>query len=196
MTKIVAIDGVCRSGKSTVIETLTRNNPKIGKIQEYSDYANEEYPTFPPASPAIQVENVRNYMFQLELRRLDDLKKLKSKETVLVDRCYATSCAFDYAASVETGFDVAAEVELIWSNNADKIQPDKIVILDVEYQEQMRRLGTDIHRFVPILYNPAFNQRFKQYLMQNARIFSREVVIIDTTLLTPEQVYARVQNEI
>lgn len=194
--KIIAIDGVCRAGKSTVIKALTERRPEIGKINEYSDYGNNIYPDFPPASPQIQIENVRTNMFALEEKRLKDLKKLHAVHTVLLDRCYVTSCAFDYAASSETGFNVAEQIESVWISNQNKIQPDKIVILDVEYEEQMRRLKPDINRFVPILYNQEFNFRFRRYMKLNATKFTKAVTVIDTTTLTPSEVYQKVLTEL
>ena len=77
-TKIIAIEGICCSGKSTLISRLSAD-PIFGVIGEYGDFSD----TFPPDTNTLAdlIRNT-NFFVELESERFDIFAQLSGEKNV------------------------------------------------------------------------------------------------------------------
>ncbi len=163
---VIGIEGLVRAGKSTLVKWLAEFL-NAGVVEEYGMYIKRTgtgFPSFPFVSYKAAL-SASMMFFDIEERRLADLKRIKDKGIILVDRTYLSCLGFDYAARYFTGFDTFREVENLWCA-ARKIELDLILFLDVSQTKLEERIASHQHLYLPHLCDPTFNRYITEFLQQ------------------------------
>ena len=106
MIKVVAIEGLVCAGKTTLLKELGQD-PNIGIVPEYYDCLRpkEKVPSFPPPNKAGALRTAR-FLFELEKRRQKIARNLlENDKLIILDRCFMSCFAFEFAARKITGID-------------------------------------------------------------------------------------------
>lgn len=190
MSKIIAIEGVCCSGKSTLVRNL--GSVGFGVVKEYDEYANGQFPKL----AANQKDLVKNTEFFIELERRrfqDNLTTITSHQTLILDRSFITCCAFDYAAFIGKKLSQCQRmVENMWREEKEKINPDIVILLDVSQENFSKRLKKSGKTLTPLLRNQKFNKDFNYYLRKTPVSWGVEMFVINTNNLSASQVIEQV----
>lgn len=189
MNRIIAIEGICCAGKSTLCSNVS-NLKGVAVIPEYGTYTT----SFPKhAETSSDMFAAMEFFSALEEKRTMDRNNLLQKRDAAVvtvlDRSFITCCAYDYAFTF--GTDLAKclpEVEAMWHNFRIKMLPEMLVVLGVNEEVFFKRLALRGRKLTPPLDNWEFNLRFCAYLEASAKKWGVEVVKIRTETLTPNEV--------
>lgn len=190
MNKIVAIEGICCSGKSTLISKL--GNSGLVIVKEYGEYTNGQFPRI--ATNLEELLGNTRFFIELERKRYQDsLTAILDYQTLVIDRSFVTCCAFDRAAFAGTELSQHQPlVEDMWQKEGQKLVPDLMIILEVDTTHFHQRLTTSGKILNPFLRDPRFNYEFNQYLLNTSDRWDIKTERIDTSRLSPAQVLAQV----
>lgn len=190
MSKIIAIEGVCCSGKSTLARNLGSRG--FGVVKEYDEYANSQFPEL-AANQEDLVENTK-FFIELERRRFrDSLITIANHQVLILDRSFITCCAFDYAAFAGTELSQCQHVvEDMWREEKEKINPDIVILLEISHENFLKRLKKSGKTLTPLLRNQRFNRDFNYYLRKVPTSWGIETFVINTNDLDASRVIQQV----
>ncbi len=186
MSKIVAVEGICCSGKSTLVGSLGHTD--MGVVKEYGAYTKGQFPKLANTQEEL-IENTR-FFIELERKRYkDSLVAVRHHHVLVLDRSFITCCAFDYAAFARTKLSSHQSlIESMWQEEIWKLSPDLMVILEVDevnFHQRLKKSGKVLNQ---TLCDPKFNRRVNQYLRNVPTHWGIKVVRINTNHLDLSQV--------
>lgn len=190
MNRIIAIEGICCSGKSTLVSKL--GNSGLATVKEYGEYIDGQFPRIAHGLEGL-VGNTK-FFIELERRRYQDgLIAISDHQTLIIDRSFVTFCAFDHAAFVGTEMSQYQPlVEDKWQKEGQKLVPNLMIILEVDTAHFHQRLTASGRVLNPFLRDSKFNYKFNQYLLNTGDRWGIKTERIDTSYLNPAQVLAQV----
>ena len=195
---VVALEGPVRAGKTTLLrKARDRYSSRIVTIREYGNYSggSSEWPAFPPHTVEETIGAARFFM-ELEERRKADLEmEIRGNppcELVLTDRSWHTCLAFDLAAQPLAALPALEVIREEWESRR-KIVPDLIIYLDICDSQLQERLAPFRASYRPVLYDSAFNERFRGYFLHDLALHSYEGRLIR---IDANRTMAEVQDDV
>lgn len=191
-SKIVAIEGICCSGKTTLINALSTSS-EYHIVEEYGTYTSR----FPALAKTSQdLEDSLAFFQQLEnLRHGYALGAIYSGKTIVLDRSFLTCCAYDFALCKNTPLEPEIErMEKSWGFFKKKLIPDTIVVLyvnDAGFNSRLRKSGKKLN---PPLDNRHFNANIYKYFSKLRDTSAYDVVWVDTSSMNAKQVEQHVRE--
>jgi thymidylate kinase len=177
---VIGIEGPVLAGKTTLIRSLTSLDPKrFHEIQEYVAYAEgaEKFPYFPPANRKEALLSL-GFFTDLEERRHTDRVKNDTKVIELFDRTIFTLAAFEHAARLRSGVDIAQEaIEMLFQHR--EWWPNHIILIKLAPVEIMRRQSLTTHKRGALFIDQEFNERFIAFLEGIPERFGVKTSVVD-----------------
>lgn len=187
--RTIGFEGVCCAGKSACIKQI-RDLLPVYFIPEYNDYKHKV--SDPPQSSEKLIWKAMYIFSNIEKKRFEkwsEIKNLMGDEIVLVDRSFITILAVQYAVILhKTSSGMMDKLEEYWLGLPHVIIPDKIVILDVSSNQQLKRAKNSKVGYLPIFLEESFNSRFVAYIRDFCKKINIENIYVDTTSLSLDQV--------
>lgn len=175
---IVALEGPCLSGKTTVAKEVVRRLAPRRPLS-FSCYAADlstELPHPVAASAAEQLVSTRLFL-DVETKRFDRAAEAEAT-FVLLDRSVDTLAA--HALAVERHLDVADryfDTLAMIGREPKMLVPDLTFFLVVPYAELLRRVPS-FPRLPPVYYEHRFLGGFREHF-ENGRRFARRLIFLD-----------------
>jgi len=191
--RIVAVEGVVHSGKTTLCTTL-RGQPfladNIHFLPEYSAYA-KDLGGF-PVCPMTSVEALKSLVFflRLEERRFRSIPQ--DVGLVVLDRSVLSLLAFDYALERFYGSKMKVFQETLRRVNHEWI-PEVCLYLEISDETQMARHGFDNFHYEPLLLDPGFNAYLREFYSRIRYYFPRIEMVRINGESPPGEILAKTQ---
>ncbi len=182
--KIIAIEGIVRAGKSTLVQNL--NNYGFPVVKEYWEYSKGGFP--PIAKTGQELLKTSKYFLGLETIRYMD--SVTNEESFVLDRSFITCNAFDFACSTILGEpNIFREIKEMWDSECKKIIPSFVILLEVTHETMLSRLRPTTDPASSILFNKDFNILFESYIKQRTEELNLPLYIINTDSITTNEVF-------
>lgn len=191
MSKIVAIEGICCAGKSTLCENLSKTSHTT-IVPEYGTYG----VTFPPrATDESSLRANFDFFNRIERIRSNSVKAEPDGQLVVLDRSFITCCAHDYAETRNSPLaSTLPTIEAWWRHSEHRLVPILVVTLRITetvFRERLARCGRNLQ---PPLTDWDFNSKFYGYLESIPSRWGIETQIVDVDCLSPDEVAAAVRT--
>lgn len=140
------------------------------RISEYCEL-DRNFPKLPTGELSRQFNS--KFFYNLEKKRQDEMiLSIKNNQNVILDRCFLSCVAFDYA--------IGYKINLNWKKTKDEFKnfcnPDLIVYLDLTQDEMKIRRQNDLFKLPSHFTNKTFNDRYKLFFTKI--ILSPQVIVI------------------
>lgn len=187
--KYIVISGPLGSGKTTILNMLCAKNMEWNRINETVIPAEKEY---------LSDSFKRQIWFYLNYKEKDE-NLIKSNTLNFSDSCVFSGMLY-FKAAFKTGKISLADYDMLKRlfNSYSWKQPDLEIVIGASTEELLKRIGKRQRSSKEMLnenerdFVDVVNQLFTDYAMNNEGL--RNVVFIDTTNLTPEQVVSEVER--
>jgi thymidylate kinase len=188
MVKIIAFEGMPGAGKTTIIDSLLKDNllsestmipePYIGKLDGLS--------------------GSKSYL-DLEIDKLNKINDLKNHyNNILLDRTFLSTLAYSYAKSkINRGTDEYLDLLNYFEyldNKYNLLRPTHLFYLDVAIPESLKRREkfSEIDEFNN-WFDSEFLKHFSEFYSQNINKFNMpKYILIDTNNLSKDAVTEKV----
>lgn len=191
---VVRINGMSNTGKTTLADTIVQNSGFV-KLKEVNEILDEENIKLVYSDEESQEIRNQAILYEYELKRLVLLgEHLRSGENVVMDRDFVSTYAISYVLATLRGYRRA----LI---NCTELYRDYISSFNLQSQQGEVRdivLLSDYYKIIE-RNNLRKNKLSESWLEQRKIALEREFflrergegIVIDTTCLTPGEVYKK-----
>jgi thymidylate kinase len=180
--KIVAMEGPCRAGKSTLSSGLIEqfSYHKIDHILDYAEFAGGGKNLPPPASllSLNEEKDALDFLLNIEVERASHCRK---SERIIIDRSVHTLLAHCYAIDKMRQLPYFQLANMCIYSSKKPIWPHKILYLDVS-QEEIQRRNNGKFPQDSIFINSEFNAWVKDYFINLQMQFPELVTILNANL--------------
>ena len=165
--KVVAIEGPCRAGKTTLSSGLIEeySHLKIGHVVDYAKFAGGGKNIPPPANSLSldEEKNALEFFLNIELERASHCQK---SERIIIDRSVHTLLAHCYAIDNMNHLPYFKLAHSCIHSSEKPTWPHKIFYLDVSHEEIQRRNNGKFPQD-SIYIDSEFNAWIKEYFIKN-----------------------------
>lgn len=178
MSNIIAIEGGCGSGKTSLINNIKSikksNFITIAEYTNINDFSDDVFD--------LPYEDQFTLFKKLDISRK---KLIMDNKTFFLDRCFLTSIFF---YRYQKNLNLFSKIDDLYG-----LIPTKIFFLDVNINKRIKRCKDKINMpFNHILLSEKFNKKNKDFFIKAAKDIGITIEIIDTTNLSLSEVTKKV----
>jgi thymidylate kinase len=174
--KIVAIEGLCFAGKTTLAVNLSAAFLGAIVLPDYADVSSpERHPEVPALSPLAELRAFEYYL-SLDALRWSGVSE-GSQSLVLLDRSVHTLLAHIYSNDKRTRFDVFPPASALTSVIAESRRANVVLYLDVAEETLSSRYYTIPNKLPALFKTVPYMRGFREYFMNSGSLAPPPVII-------------------